>query len=63
MAENNEIKAKLNLVIKNGTESNKVVTEFTGDSARRIIAAITSELVGSPVTVPTKETITSFEVE
>ena len=63
MAENKELKAKLNMVIKNGTETNKVVTEFTGDSARRIIAAITSELVGSPVTVPPKETITSFEVE
>lgn len=63
MAENNEIKAKLNMTIKNGNETNKVVTEFTGDSARRIIAAITSELVGSPVTVPTKETITSFNVE
>ena len=63
MAENNEIKAKLNMTIKNGTETNKVVTEFTGDSARRIIAAITSELVGSPVTVPPKETITSFDVE
>ena len=58
-----EIKVKLNMTIKNGTENNKVVMEFGGESARRVIAAITGEMVGSPVNAPTRETITTFDTE
>ena len=58
-----ELKVKLNMTITNGTESNKVVMEFKGTSARRVISAITGEMMGIPPTAPTKETITSFDIE
>lgn len=58
-----DFKVKINMGIKNGNETNKVTTEFSGESARRVIAAIMGEMMGVAPTPQVKETITSFNTE
>ena len=58
-----DFKVKINMGIKNGNETNKVTTEFSGESARRVIAAIMGEMMGVAPTPHAKETITSFNTE